>query len=470
MAASIHGVTVTALGERVFIDVLRLHQASPRRRDPNVLRPNCPLNGQLTVNRLADDDTSYRASGPKIQLLFGMGVDLQSSCCGVTPWPTCQLVTSIAFDLRSPRWRMETGRMRAASAWTQPQRQCALAVATRLLSWAPPWVLPSLQTQCTSYEGKYTPAATPSELCAAAGRSMADAHTSCALMAGLNENVHFAACVTDFCATGLPGLMDVQQDVLTDPNMPPGGATVVANITCTSDMMPNHTMLPDNGMAGRFSSTLKSYFDVATGGLLDRPVSHTPPPSLPPPPPRSPPALPPLPPQGPPLPTSPPFNPPQPPCSPPRHPTPLAGSPAMPSDTSATAVVGISAIINRDDPADVGEVIGQDDDDSEALLLGGDELQPYVLALSIGAPIALVAFWSHSSFGRTTPARWQRHDADMIPSPAPPRLLPPNPVHVDAVHRGAPCHRPRLPMPQFPSPSIRHAELTRSDSLERDQC
>ena len=221
-----------------------------------------------------------------------------------------------------------------------------------------------------------------------------------------------------------------------------------------------------------FFTTLKSYFDVATVVLLIGLYPIHAPPSLPPPPPRSPPALPPLPPQGPPLPTSPPFNPPQPPCSPPRHPTPLAGSPAMPSETSATGGgAGISAIINQDDPADVGEVIGQDDDDSEALLLGGDELQPYVLALSIGAPIALVALlvalivWRKHKRSRASVAKDTTHD--MIPSPAPPRLLPPNPVHVDAVHRGSALPPPqRLPMPQFPSPSIRHAELTRSDSLE----
>ena len=78
---------------------------------------------------------------------------------------------------------------------------------------------------------------------------MADAHTSCALMAGLNENIHLLP-VSRTLRHRLTRAMDTAGRS-TDPNMPPG-ERLCRNITCTSDMMPNHTMLQDNGMAGRF--------------------------------------------------------------------------------------------------------------------------------------------------------------------------------------------------------------------------
>ena len=86
------------------------------------------------------------------------------------------------------------GGLCAGEAVSMPQNA---AEDTPLPNAWPAGVLASLAAQCTTYNGTYTPVATPEELCAVSGISMAAAHAACARYSGMGASQAHTACLTD---------------------------------------------------------------------------------------------------------------------------------------------------------------------------------------------------------------------------------------------------------------------------------
>jgi len=89
-------------------------------------------------------------------------------------------------------------------------------------------MLAELDAQCASFSGTYTPASSAAALCGASGISMAAATTACARFQG--SATPYAACLTDFCATGTTNVTSGQDDVTVTAATPPAPP---ASVSCS---------------------------------------------------------------------------------------------------------------------------------------------------------------------------------------------------------------------------------------------
>ena len=321
-AATIFNTAIALVGTNLYIDGTLQTALPSTGGTASHACSSCPGNSRLTVNRLSDTDQDYRTPGPKIRLTFGSGVD-------------SVVLATWRFNIHNmPTGYLNNARLvlpAAAYAASDVTGMCAselpqLPTADTIIGAWPAGIVPALARQCATFNGTYTPATTPEELCTASGIDIDAARASCARFAGLATNRPYLACLTDYCATGSSDLTDGQDDVITDPADPAPPSVEPVTITCPAGTQPNTTgNIVWSGSSCTFPSA-REYIRTMGGGAACLPLMPPPPPPPSPPPPSNPPPTPPFPPPKP-----PPHMPPEPPEPPMPSPPPPEHSPPPPS-------------------------------------------------------------------------------------------------------------------------------------------
>ena len=277
MAASVYDTNVTLFGDDLYVGGMLVSPSISPRETRTLVCPHCPINGLLTLRRLADDDPDYRTPGPKLELVWGDGdgavrvttykfdianmptgflhnvkIDLapQSAastvglCAGAegaaanngAGLPSCSVV-----DVRDTNPGLTCGDrltyLMSEGGQTQAQARATLLrefpticvdcagtnsadsamsslVTTPNGGWIPS-VVTALEQQCNSFSGDFVPADGPAALCEASGVRFDLAQAACARFQGISvQSRMHAACMLDYCATGQGNLTDSQEDVV----------------------------------------------------------------------------------------------------------------------------------------------------------------------------------------------------------------------------------------------------------------
>jgi len=328
-AASIFGVSVAIAGDTVWVGGQQQAPLSSAGETRNVDCPSCPGTPTLTIRRLADNDPDFKTPGPKIRLTYGSGYDavvVSNWKFTVVNMPTGYL-NNVRVSLPSAAHDSSVSGLCTGAATSLPQSDAA---ETANGAW-PSALLASLDAQCTSFNGTYTPASAPEELCTSSGVSIDAARRACARYAGLDANRPYVACLTDYCGIGGKDVSGAIDDILADAGEPPSPPSPVT-VTCPANTELNTTAgLAWAGRSVTFASN-RAYLDTMQGGAACIPMM--PPPPLSPSPPSPPPPLPPSP-SPPPPPTPPPPSPPPPSPLPPPPPSPQGSCTSEPAAVCA---------------------------------------------------------------------------------------------------------------------------------------
>ena len=212
-AGSIFGMHIALVGDDVYVNGVLRPQLSPTGESRNVACAGCPgTSGSLAIERLSDNDPDYRTPGPKLRFRFGDGADavlISTWKFNVVNMPTGYL-NNARLTLPGHTFDASTvDGLCTGAANNMPQSESGDAPIAG--AW-PSGVLERLASECGSFNGTFTPATGPEELCSSSGIAIDAARSACARYAGLDANRAYAACLVDFCGTGSGNLAQGQDD------------------------------------------------------------------------------------------------------------------------------------------------------------------------------------------------------------------------------------------------------------------